>query len=219
MCCIKNLIVFFFLLPLLGIAQSRTAIEQYHIVGNNRNYIPMSIAHFQNEKKWYAEGRYNYEELKTFSFYVGKTFSKKKDFSYSLTPLLGGALGNFNGVSTGINMDLDYSNFFFSLQTQYSLSTDRRTENFFYNWSELAYQPLNWIYGGVSVQQTQLYNTETVFEPGFLVGFCFKNLTIPLYTFAPFKKSRYYMLGLTVEWERSKTSRSNKRSLTELTAE
>ncbi len=212
--CIKALITPFLFLPFLALAQSEVSIEQYHILGYERNYMPMSIAHFQNEKKWYAEGRYNYEDVRTFSFYIGKTFSRSNTLSYSVTPLIGGAMGTFNGVSTGINMDFDYSNFFLSIQSQYSFSTDHRTDNFFYNWSELAYQPLKWLYGGVSVQHTRLYQAETIFEPGVLVGFSFRNLTVPFYTFAPFKKERYFMLGLTIEWERPKAKRAGRNSLT-----
>ncbi|MBC7829035.1 MAG: hypothetical protein H7122_14895 [Chitinophagaceae bacterium] len=217
--CIKAMITASLLLPLLGFAQSKASLEQYHIMGNNRTYVPMSIAHFQNNKKWYAEGRYNYEELETFSLYVGKTFSKKEKLSYVLTPLLGGAIGNFNGVSTGINMDLDYSNFFFSLQSQYSFSTDRRADNFFYNWSELAYQPLAWLYGGISVQHTRLYRTETRFEPGLLIGFSYRNLTLPVYTFAPFNRNRYFMVGLNIEWEKTPEKRTRKNTIAELTAD
>jgi len=201
------------LLPLLLNAQSKTSIEQYHVVGNKSGYVPISIAHFQNNKKWYAEGRYNYEELETFSFYVGKTFSKKNNFSYTVTPLLGGAIGNFNGVSTGMNIDLDYKDFFFSLQSQYSFSTDQRADNFLYNWSEIAYQPLQWIYGGISFQQTRLYKTETTLESGILVGFVFRNVTIPIYTFAPFNKNRYFMVGLSVEWEKLHEKKPRKNTL------
>ena len=215
--CIETLITSFLILPFLTIAQSKTSIEQYHIVGNGRYYAPMSIAHFQNNKKWYAEGRYNYEELETFSLYVGKTFSKNNKLSYALTPLLGGAIGNFNGVSTGINMDLDYSNFFFSLQSQYSFSTDQRADNFFYNWSELAYKPLGWLYGGISIQHTRLYKSETTLEPGILVGFTFRNLTIPVYTFALFNKNRYFMVGLNIEWEKTPEKRARKNTIAELT--
>src|SRR5688572_14552163 len=111
-------------------AQSKTSLEQYHVVGRDRPYIPMSIAQYQTNKKWYAEGRYNYEDSETFSLYLGKTFSRQNRLSYAFTPLLGGAMGNFNGVSTGLNMDFDYSSFFFSLQTQYSFSTDHRSDNF-----------------------------------------------------------------------------------------
>jgi hypothetical protein len=212
MCCIKPLITLFTLLPLFSIAQSKSSIQQYHIVGNNHEYIPMSIAHFQNHKKWYAEGRYNYEDLRTFSLYFGKTFSSQQQLSYTLTPLIGGAIGNFNGISAGLNMDLDYRNFFFSGQSQYSFSTDQRTNNFFYNWSELAYQPLDWLYGGITIQNTHLYRTEAIFESGFLLGFSFKNLSLPLYSFAPFNKNRYFIIGLTVEWEKSKAKKTMKNS-------
>lgn len=136
-----------------------------------------------------------------------------------MTPLLGGAIGNFNGISTGANLDIDYGSFFISMQSQYSFSTDQRADNFFYNWSELAYQPLPWLYGGVSVQHTRLYKTETNFEPGILIGFTFRNLTIPLYTFAPFNKNRYFMLGLTVEWENSPGKRLKKNTIAEFTGE
>ena len=219
MCRFKSLITAIVLLPFLTIAQSKTSIEQYHVAGNNRSYMPMSIAHLQSEKNWYAEGRYNYEDAETFSLYLGKTFARNKALSYSLTPILGGVIGNFNGVSAGINMDLDYSRFSFSGQSQYSFSIDQRTDNFFYNWSELVYQPLAWLYSGVSVQNTRLYKTETVLEPGVLVGFTFRNVTIPFYTFAPFKKSRYFILGLTIEWEKSRQKRPGKHTVEGLVAE
>jgi hypothetical protein len=199
--CLKSLVTLVLFAPLLTIAQFETAVEQYHVVGSRQDYVPIVVAHVQNTKKWYAEARHNYEELETFSFYVGKTFTGKKKLSYTVTPLLGGALGNFNGISTGMNLDLEYRDFFFSLQCQYSISTDQRTSNFFYSWSELAYQPLQWLYVGGSIQHTRLYETKTTFESGFLVGFTFKNVTIPVYAFAPFNRNRYFMLGLVIEWE------------------
>lgn len=216
MCCIKPLIIFSFLVPLLTIAQSKTSIDQYHVVGNNHDYVPMSVAHFQNNKNWYAEGRYNYEDVETLSFYVGKTFSKESKLSYALTPIVGGAVGNFTGVSTGLNIELDYNRFFFSLQPQYSFSTGERSDNFFYNWSELAYQPLEWLYAGVSFQHTRLYHTKPAFESGILVAFTFRNLTIPVYAFAPLNNNRYFMFGLTIEWEKSQKRKINVNTLAEV---
>lgn len=129
--CIIAFVIALFVIPIPNFAQSNAAIEQYSIAGNNRNYMPMFVGHFQNNNKWYAEGRYNYEDEKTFSLYISKTFSNKKNLSYSLTPLIGGALGNFNGISAGLNMEGDYKKFLFSFQTQYSFSTDQRQKNFF----------------------------------------------------------------------------------------
>lgn len=199
-----HLLAALLILSFQGTAQTKTSLEQYHFVGGNRDFQPMSIANFQNARNWYAEGRYNYEDNQTFSLYVGKTFSREQDLSYSLTPLIGGSMGNFNGVSTGFYVHLDYKNFLFSTQSQYSLSTDHRSSNFFYNWSELAYQPLKWLYGGVSVQNTALYHEQMSFEPGLLIGYNFRNLSMPLYTFSPFSKDRYFMLGLTIEWQHAR---------------
>ena len=211
--CIGTLIFALLFIPLFITAQSKTSIEQYHIIGNHR-YVPMSIAHFQNQDKWYAEGRYNYEELETFSFYVGKTFSQKSKLSYEVTPLLGGAIGTFNGLSTGLNIDLDYSRFYLSLQSQYSFSTDQRTNNFFFNWSEFVYQPLHWLYGGIAIQHTHLYNTGTSYESGLLVGFSYRNLAVPVYSFSPFNQNRYFMVGLTIEWQNSTGKRLREQPLT-----
>ena len=219
MCCIKILLTAILFSPILINAQSRTSIEQYHVVGNDGHYMPISIANFQNEKKWYAEGRYNYEETETFSLYIGKTFAKQSTLSYSLTPMLGGAFGNFNGISAGINAYFDYHRFYLSIQSQYSHSTDHRIDNFFYNWSEVAYQPTKWLYGGISIQHTRLYRTETVVEPGILVGFSFRNLSVPLYSFAPFKSTRYFMIGLAIEWERSLQKKPAKQILVDLSNE
>ena len=216
--CIKILASVFLAIPIFTTAQSKTAIEQYHVVGNNRTYTPIAIAHYQNNKKWYAEGRYNYEEQNTFSLYIGKTFSKKKKLSYGVTPLIGGAIGNFNGISTGMNMDLDYRNFFFSSQSQYSFSTEQTLDNFFYNWSELAYQPLGWIYGGVSIQHTRLNKSQNSFEKGILVGFSFGNFTLPVYIFDPLNKTRYFIVGLSLEWERQGKKISAKNNPVNLSA-
>ncbi len=182
-------------------AQSKAGVEQYCFRGSNLNYIIMPVAHFQNAKNWYGEARYNYEDEKTFSLYVGKTFSNDDVLSYSFTPLAGGAAGLFNGISAGLNMTLDYKNFFFSSQSQYSLSTDHYKNNFYYNWSEIGYQPVNFFYTGVSLQQTNSFQSRTKLEPGVLVGFAFKKFSVPLYWFNLSNSSRYFMVGFNFEWE------------------
>ena len=182
-------------------AQYKSTVEQYHVVGQDRQYMPMSVANFTNNKNWYAEGRYNYEDLKTFSLYLGKTFTGGNQLDYSVTPLFGGAVGTFNGISTGLNIDLEYQKLFFSLQSQYSFSTDNRINHFLYSWSELGYKPLSWVYGGLSLQQTRLYQTNTKLEPGVVLGLSYRNLDMPLYAFSPFRRDGYFIIGLTYTWE------------------
>jgi hypothetical protein len=187
-----------------GHGQAEIAVEQYHYFGKFQPYTYMPIVHFQNARKWYVEARYNYEEMQTFSLYLGKTFAGGDKVSWSFTPMLGGAIGKFNGISPGLNVDLGYKNIFFSAQSQYSFSTNKEeNSDFVYSWSELGYEVRPWFYAGVSFQQTYL-TSETTLEPGLLIGFSFKQFTIPVYTFAPFNKERYFIVGINFEWEHKK---------------
>src|SRR5687768_16049059 len=121
-------------------SQAEVAVEQYHYMGKGQPYLFMPIAHVQTSRNWYAEARYNYEDIETFSLYLGKSFSGEKNLSYTLTPIAGAAIGRFRGISIGLNMDVEYGKFFFSAQSQYSLATDKGkgSDDFFYSWSEVG---------------------------------------------------------------------------------
>jgi hypothetical protein len=195
-------------------SQAEAVVEQYHFAGKGMPYLFMPVAHFQSARNWYAEARYNYEDIETFSLHFGKSFTGDKRLSYSLTPLLGASVGRYKGVSTGLNVDLEFEQFFFSAQSQYSMATARgkRGDNFFYSWSEAGYQPLNWLYAGASFQQTWT-SYEKLLEPGMLVGFSFNRFSIPLYGFDLFdNNNRYFIIGLTVSWQGKKKEGSNKQT-------
>ncbi|MEJ7767598.1 MAG: hypothetical protein WKF89_07285, partial [Chitinophagaceae bacterium] len=139
-------------------SQSETGLEQYCFVRND-SYTFMPIVHFRNKNNWYAEARYNYEDTQTFSLFLGKTYSKNAGLTYSITPLVGASVGNFQAVSVGLNLDMGLNNFYFSSQSQYSFSTSVYEHSFLYNWSEIGFQPLPWFYTGLSIQQTRLHKT------------------------------------------------------------
>jgi len=188
-----------------GFCQSAMNFEQYHVVSPGQPYQYMPIMHYQHAKNWYAEARYNYEDLETFSLYLGKAFSgTKNDLNFSFVPMLGGSLGRFNGISTGLNIDMDYNNFFFSCQSQYSKSTSQYSTDFLYSWSEVGYQSLKWLYAGLSVQHTHDRVIGNELQPGVMIGFTFNRFTIPVYTFDPFNSSRNFIVGLTMEWKHPK---------------
>ena len=77
-------------------AQSHGRIEQYYYTGAGGSTLVPKIF-YENNKKWYGEARYNYEELRTFSFIAGKVFSNEDVVSYSFTPVAGVVIGKFNG--------------------------------------------------------------------------------------------------------------------------
>ncbi|MBN7810995.1 hypothetical protein J0A68_08515 [Algoriphagus sp. H41] len=55
-----------------------------------------------NYKRWHLEPRYNYEDLHTFSTFVGYNFRGGERIRYLFTPMLGGVVGRTKGVAPGL---------------------------------------------------------------------------------------------------------------------
>jgi len=201
------IICFALLAFLQGSAQAKISFEQYSFMGGGQSSLLAPVAHYQSSSKWYAEARYNYEDINTFSLYAGRTFSAENTFSWSLTPLIGGMTGRLNGGSVGLNSAMRFKKFNFSSQAQYSISAGTRYDNFFYNWSEVWYEPLDWIYTGIAIQHTRLYASNAIVDPGILLGFSYKQWSFPLYGFNPFATERYFVAGINWEWNHVKSKR------------
>ncbi|MEO6330458.1 MAG: hypothetical protein ABIO55_16100 [Ginsengibacter sp.] len=184
------------------ISQTHGGVEQYYYPGNKRISAIVPRVYFQNKKNWYGEVRYNYDDLETISFNAGKTFSNDDIISYTVTPIAGIMAGKSTGALLGLNGELDYKKLFFTAESQYAFSAKSRTGNFFYNWSELGYQVTGNIYTGLALQVTRLYKTTSSIEPGFMTGASFNNWTFPMYIFNPMNNSRYFVLGINIEWNK-----------------
>ena len=194
--------ILFFLCSLHNVrSQSKISFEQYSFMGAGQASLLAPVAHYETKQNWYAEARYNYEDLNTFSLYAGHTFSGNKSFSWSLTPMVGGMAGKLKGGSVGLNSECSFKNFNFSSQSQYSISAASKYDNFFYNWSELCYQPLHWLYAGIAFQHTRLYASNSLIDPGVLVAFSFNQWSFPVYSFNPLADQRYFVVGINWEWK------------------
>jgi len=181
-------------------AQTKSGIENYSSFSRNEGFSWMPVVHHTGKKGLYTEMRYNYEDLNTASAYIGKNFSKEAGVSYTITPMLGIVMGNFNGGSIALKTELEHKDIFLSMETQYTMSKDGIEDNFFFNWTELGYQPLSWFYTGITLQGTKAYKTKFFAEQGFFAGFVIKKLTIPVYIFNPFGAGKNFIIGVNVEW-------------------
>jgi hypothetical protein len=184
-------------------AQSKWVFENYNYWGRQTTGIFVPMIHFETKNNWYAEMRYNYEEVQTISFYGGKTFSGGKAITYSITPLAGFATGRFTGISVAVNTEMDWKNFYVSSQSQYSQALKKDSRDFFFSWSEMGYNISRNVFTGLSMQYTrQLGKAEA--EPGCMAGINFKNISVPFYVFNPFNSSCYFVLGLNYEYNLKK---------------
>lgn len=184
-----------------NVKAQHAGLEQYYYMGMYKNFILVPVAYYQSSQNWYAEGRFNYEALNTLSLYAGKTFERKAVISYAASPILGVVLGQMNGGSAGINLQLDFQRFNFNTQTQYTFSVQQRSNNFVYSWSDLTYRITKKFEAGFSVQQTKTYQLKQAFERGLLIKTGYKNWNFPLYVFRPESSERYFVLGINYEWQ------------------
>lgn len=197
----SKLLFIAFMICIEGTAQVKGSFEQIYYLDEAGGFAMGPIAKLQNKKNWYIESRYNYEEARTVSFYIGKRYAREAAFSYSFVPIFGGVVGRFNGGSAGLNMDLEYKNFYFSSQSQYTFSVEDEIDNFYFSWSELGYQPLDWFYGGLALQETHFPQTkEYITHPGMVLGFTYKKWTLPVYGFKTGKNTQAFVCSLIFEW-------------------
>ncbi len=200
------MILFFLATQLGAFSQPTFSVEQYSFLGGGQTSLLAPVAHYQTSKKWYAEARYNYEDVRTFSLYAGKVFSGKDNLSWSVTPMIGAIAGKMNGGSFGLNSAFSYGKFNFSSESQYSVSAATRQDNFFYNWSELWYEPFDWVYTGIAMQHTRMFASNSLVDPGVLLGFSYSQWSFPLYSFNPLSSQRYFVVGINWEWKRNKAN-------------
>lgn len=182
-------------------AQSAKTVETYNILSRNE-YVWMPVIHYKGHKSFYAEARYNYEDIKTAAVYAGKNYSRGNKVQYSITPMAGVVFGRFNGISTAVNSEINYKGLNFSGQSQYTLNTKNKMENFFYNWMELSHSFCKTLYGGISLQQTFLHKGRLTTQAGLLFGFSAGKVTVPVYVFNPLSHQKSITVGLIAAWEK-----------------
>lgn len=178
--------------------QAQGGFEQYCYVKGEKMSAFVPMLTYTSQKNWYVEARYNYEEMNTFSFYFGRSFSNDAKLKYSVIPIIGAVMGQFNGGSAGVNGSVEYQKIFFSTQSQYTFSFPDDGSDFLFTWSELGYHPWKWFHFGLSTQITYLLPIQSLLsESGFVIGFTLARWTFPVYCFNPLDNAgRYLVLGI-----------------------
>jgi hypothetical protein len=181
--------------------QALMGFEEYFFSGTGGSSAMVSQIYYQNGKNWYFEARNNYEADQAFSMYIGKTFSREDSLSFSFTPMAGIVAGEFHGGSFGADITMGFKSFVFNAELQYTLSADKQNDSFLYGWTELGYRLTRQIYLGLALQQTNIYHTVGILEPGVELKFSFGKWEIPVYSFNPIDKNRYIVVGICRQFE------------------
>lgn len=114
----------------------------------------------------HLEGRYQYEDLDTFSVWGGWSFSAGKRLQLELVPMVGVIMGQTKGVAPGLELTLSWKSLELYSESEYVFDTEGPEGDYFYAWSELSWQAASWLRLGLSTQRTRLYRSEFSVERG-----------------------------------------------------
>jgi hypothetical protein len=166
-----------------------TLIIAGYIVPAETSYVNPVLA--ADHKRLHLEARYNDEDLRTASLWVGYNFvrgdvSAGDKWELDITPMLGGVFGRTTGIAPGCEVSLNYrKKVDASISTEYVFDTASKSASFYYSWPQLTYSPVDWFHVGAVAQHTASYQTSFSIQRGFLVGFSRKKWEFTTYVFDP----------------------------------
>lgn len=136
------------------------------------------------DHRWlHLEARYNYEDLRTGSLWLGYNIVTGQKLQLAITPMIGGVFGRTTGVAPGCEAALTYKKVQLAISNEYVFDTGDRSSNFFYNWPEITYSPRDWLHVGLVAQQTKIYHSPDDIQGGFLIGISHKKIDLTGYVF------------------------------------
>jgi len=151
-----------------------------------------------DKNKLHLEARYNYEDLETFSGWVGYNFNGGNNVTYTLTPMMGGVVGNSNGIAVGMEATVGFKAFEFYTELENLFDFNTKDNNFFYAWTDISYSPTDWLWVGLSGQRTRLYETDLDIQRGLFVGAGLKNWELTTYVYNLGFDDPFLLLTLSV---------------------
>jgi len=148
----------------------------------------------------HLEARYNYEEIDTASVFAGRTFAWEGEVGFSVVPMLGAVFGHTQGVAPGLELDLTWKILEFYVEAEYVFDLEGTDDSFFYAWSELTANPVEWLSFGLVAQRTRVFDTDVEVDRGLLVGVSFRSVTATVYIFNLDTDDPYVMVGIGISF-------------------
>jgi hypothetical protein len=97
--------------------------------------------------------------------------------------MIGGVFGRTNGIAPGCEASVTWKKLEFSINNEYVFDTTSKSGNFYYNWPQFTYTPLEWLNLGLVAQKSKTLQTRLDVQRGFFVGFTHKKFGFTTYVF------------------------------------
>lgn len=169
-----------------------------YITPSEGNYfVPVVTAEYD---MLHLEARYNYEDFRTASLWVGSVFAWDGTVEGFVTPMVGVAFGRTTGIGPGLEAGVQWKMFEFYTEGQYFFDLGVRDNSFMYYWTEITATVLPWFEVGVVSQRTRVFHTNDEFVAGPFIGFVGLNSELRLHVLEPGDAdNRYFVISLDVK--------------------
>lgn len=148
----------------------------------------------------HLEARYNYEDRKTGSAFIGWTLSMGETFTAALTPMAGVAFGRTTGIVPALEAELGYGIADLYLESEYLIDLNEEEDSFFYSWLELGVSPADLFRVGLAAQRTRLFQTSLELDRGPFAQLTPDLGAVSLYAFNLFTDSWFMVISARIDW-------------------
>jgi hypothetical protein len=171
--------------------------EQFILPGERDYFNPTFYA---RTKTVHLEGRYNYEDANTASFWAGRRFVFGKNVKFVVVPMAAIVVGNSNGLAAGLETEVTFRKFDFYSESEHLFDFESKENNFFYMYSEVAIRPIHAIRTGLIAQRTKLFETEHEVQRGFFGEYYFGRFRAGVFYFNPFSADHFWIASFSVDF-------------------
>src|SRR5262245_33414105 len=140
-----------------------------YVIKDDDNYVQPTFT--ADRGALHLETRYNYEDLKSVSGFVGWNFAIERAVTFEITPMVGAVTGDTDGVIPGVELTLSFRRLEFYSEGEYVIGLNRVKRRYLYNWSELSLWATDWLRLGLVTQRTNTIRLPRDIQRGPLVGF------------------------------------------------
>ena len=169
-----------------------------YVIPDDENYAQPTLA--IDRGGLHLEGRYNYEDRRSVSGFVGWNLEFGETVTLQLTPMFGAVVGDTDGIIPALELDLAWKRLELYSEGEYVFDVDRRRNGFLYNWSELSVWATEWLRAGIVTQRTRAYRRPRDIQRGLLVGVTVAKLEPVFYFFNPGSDDHLFVVSINVEF-------------------
>ncbi len=144
----------------------------------------------------HLEAHWAYEDRDTLSLFLGKSFPIAGDLSGTITPRVGVAGGDSQGLIPAVNLALDWKKLSFYTDFEYMIGLSSDTSDFLYSWTELQWAFTPKFSAGLVGQRTHTYAQDLEVDRGLMFGLALGKVRVTGYFFNLDESHPYFTIAV-----------------------